>query len=257
MPDPIAEDTACPLRTWRNLGGSERETCILLTGFHSARGGHASCRWTVTNIPAWLWTLHSKIPTHKIARACLCNSGLAVVGKTNIFLIGSKASCTKQDSSLYWEPEQNLWLGRLKVPLGKQLLWFSFWCDVPVRLPSKLVFMPIGIISLTHNHWGAPEMKWLLLWRGGLFLSQRWMSIVTPSGGLPTWLAWLPWAGGSLKCFRLQHILLSTSFHQIRWIQERSECREQTLLTWSSEPQRAANAELSRWTFAVLKSEAA
>jgi hypothetical protein len=46
---------------------------------------------------------------------------------------------------------------------------------VPVKLPSKLVFTPI--ISLSHNHWRAPEIKWLLLWCGGLLLSHRWMDV--------------------------------------------------------------------------------
>lgn len=37
-----------------------------------------------------------KILTHKMTCACLCSSGLAVVGKTDILLIGSKAGSTKQ-----------------------------------------------------------------------------------------------------------------------------------------------------------------
>ena len=52
---------------------------------------------------------------------------------------------------------------------------------MPVKFASELVFTPVGFIDLTHNHWGAPEIKLLLLCCGGLFFSHRWMSIVMPS----------------------------------------------------------------------------
>ena len=32
-------------------------------------------------------------------------------------------------------------------------------CDMPVKFASELVFTPVGFIDLTHNHWGAPEIK--------------------------------------------------------------------------------------------------
>lgn len=65
------------------------------------RGVHAHC-WcrTVTSIPAWLWTLCTKMPTCQERGACLCNGGSADMGKTNGLLIGFKAHYTEGNTSL-------------------------------------------------------------------------------------------------------------------------------------------------------------
>ena len=74
-----------------------------------------------------------KIPTHKIACACLCNSGLAVVGQTNILLIGAKASCTKPDSSLVLGARTKPMAGEVKGSSGEATSAFFFFFFVFFR----------------------------------------------------------------------------------------------------------------------------
>lgn len=70
---------------------------------------------TVTDIPAWLSTLHAKILTCQAGCSCLCNSGSAIMSKTSwisghlpkgVFMSGSKSrtkTCSWGGYKSQWE----------------------------------------------------------------------------------------------------------------------------------------------------------
>lgn len=124
---------------------------------------------TVTIIPAWLWALHAKTLTCQARRACLCNSGSAIMSETNQSRpIGFKAHSTRKSSFISGTVNQDKNLGLRGGPesqWGSNFYGFSDGYDVPVR-PSKygclrpqIMYYQSQLITTSE----APRTKGLLL----------------------------------------------------------------------------------------------
>lgn len=99
-------------------------------GWLSACQSSGPCRlWrTVTNIPAWLWTLCAKILTYQVGCVCLCSSGSVIIGETNSPLMGFMDDQNREFTSGIVSQDNNLWLGR-SWSMGKLLL-LLYYLDV-------------------------------------------------------------------------------------------------------------------------------
>lgn len=72
------------------------------------RGGVCRLWRTVTNIPAWLWTLCAKILTYQVGCVCLCSNGSVIIGEINSPLVGFKDYQNREFTSGIVTQENNL-----------------------------------------------------------------------------------------------------------------------------------------------------